>query len=163
MTKIFEFIFSGLNINKKMQEVKNIQGLDRFIKAQERDYNTALEEIKLGHKQSHWMWYIFPQLKGLGYSEMAQYYAIQDIEEAKAYVDNEYLYNNLIEICKELLKLQSDDILDILGYPDNLKLCSSMTLFHLVKPDEDVFKQILEKYYDGKQDSKTINLYNKIL
>ena len=140
-----------------------MQNLDRFIKAQERDYNIALEEIKSGHKQSHWVWYIFPQLKGLGYSETAQYYAIEDVEEAKAYVDNEYLYNNLIKICQELLKLPSNNILDIMGYPDNLKLCSSMTLFHLVKPDVDIFKQILDKYYDGKQDSLTINLYNEYL
>lgn len=137
-----------------------MQNLDRFIKAQERDYNIALEEIKSGHKQSHWVWYIFPQLKGLGHSETAQYYAIKDVKEAKAYIDNEYLYNHLIEICKELLKLKSDNILDIMGYPDNLKLCSSMTLFHLVKPDEDIFEQVLEKYYDGKQDSRTVNLYN---
>ena len=140
-----------------------MQSLDRFIKAQERDYNIALEEIKSGHKRSHWVWYIFPQIKGLGYSEMAQYYAIQDIEEAKAYVNNEYLYNNLIEICNELLKLKSNDIIDIMGYPDNLKLCSSMTLFHLVKPNENVFKQVLNKYFEGKQDSKTINLYNEML
>ena len=138
-----------------------MQNLDRFIKAQERDYNIALEEIKLGHKQSHWVWYIFPQLKGLGYSEMAQYYAIKNVEEAKAYVNNKYLYGNLIEICQELLKIPSNDILDIMGYPDNLKLCSSMTLFNIVKPDEDIFKKILNKYYDGKTDSKTINLYNE--
>ena len=132
--------------------------LDRFIKAQERDYPVALQEIKSGRKLSHWIWYIFPQIKGLGYSETAQYYSIEDVEEAKAYLNNEYLHNNLVEICQELLKLKSNDIVDIMGYPDNLKLCSSMTLFNFVAPDEDIFKKVLDKYYNGKLDTKTLEI-----
>lgn len=135
-----------------------MQDLDRFIEAQERDYPVALKEIKSGHKQSHWIWYIFPQIRGLGYSETAQYYAIEDIEETKAYLNNEYLHNNLVEICQELLKLKSNDIVDIMGYPDNLKLCSSMTLFNAVAPDEKIFEQVLDKYYDSKLDKKTLEI-----
>ena len=135
-----------------------MQDLDRFIKAQERDYPVALQEIKSGRKYSHWIWYIFPQIKGLGYSETAQFYAIEDVEEAKAYLNNEYLHNNLVEICQELLKLKSNDIVDIMGYPDNLKLCSSMTLFNFVAPDEDIFKKVLDKYYNGKLDTKTLEI-----
>lgn len=139
-----------------------MQDIDRFIEAQERDYPVALKEIKSGHKQSHWIWYIFPQIKGLGYSETAQYYAIEDVEEAKAYLNNEYLHNNLVEICQELLKLKSNDIVDIMGYPDNLKLCSSMTLFSFVAPDEEIFKKVLDKYYDGKLDIKTLEILRTI-
>lgn len=134
--------------------------LDRFIKAQERAYSTALTEIRAGKKQSHWIWYIFPQIKGLGHSETAQYYSIQNANEAQAYLENEYLYNNLIEICNELLKLENNDPMEVMGFPDNLKLCSSMTLFHLVKPDEQVFRQVLNKYYNGKLDECTIKLLN---
>ena len=135
-----------------------MQDLDRFIKAQERDYLVALQEIKSGRKLSHWIWYIFPQIKGLGYSETAQYYSIEDIEEAKAYLNNEYLHNNLVEICQELVKLKSNNIVDIMGYPDNLKLFSSMTLFNFVEPDEDIFKKVLDKYYNGKLDAKTLEI-----
>lgn len=134
--------------------------LDRFIKAQKRKYNIAFSEIREGKKQTHWIWYIFPQIKGLGQSETAKYYSIQSIDEAKAYLDNTYLYNNLIDICNELLKLKSNNILDIMGYPDNLKLCSSMTLFYLVAPKETIFKKILDKFYDGKLDENTIILCN---
>ena len=139
-----------------------MQNLDRFIKAQERDYPVALQEIKSGRKQSHWIWYIFPQIRGLGYSETAQYYSIEDVEEAKAYLNNKYLHNNLVEICQELLKLKSNDIVYIMGYPDNLKLCSSMTLFNAVAPDEEVFKKVLDKYYNGKLDIKTLEILSII-
>lgn len=134
--------------------------LDRFIKAQEINYNTALNEIKKGRKQTHWMWYIFPQIQGLGYSETAKYYAIENLEEARAYLNNEYLYNNLIEICNELLNLASNDIVEIMGYIDSLKLCSSMTLFYLADSNNDMFKQVLEKYYNGKFDERTYDIIN---
>lgn len=137
--------------------------LERFVKAQERNYSTALTEIKSGKKQTHWIWYIFPQIKGLGHSETAQYYSIQNANEAQAYLNNEYLHNNLIEICNELLKLKTNDPMEVMGFPDNLKLCSSMTLFHLVAPKETIFKQVLDKYYNGKLDEKTIRLWNNII
>lgn len=137
--------------------------LDRFIKAQERDYNTALAEIKTGKKQSHWIWYIFPQIKGLGHSETAQYYSIQSIDEAKAYWNNEYLHNHLIEICRELLNLKSNNISEIMGFPDDLKLCSSMTLFYFVAPEEKVFKQVIDKFYNSRFDENTIRICEKVM
>lgn len=141
----------------------NNLNLERFIKAQERDYKTALEEIKRGKKESHWIWYIFPQIKGLGNSETSQYYSIQNIDEAKDYWNNKYLRNNLVEICNELLKLETSDILKVMGFPDNLKLCSCMTLFHLIAPEESVFKKVLNKYYDGNIDENTVRIFNHII
>ena len=132
--------------------------LDRFIKAQEINYKTALTEIKSGKKQSHWMWYIFPQIKGLGYSETAKYYAIENLEEARAYLNNKFLYNNLTQICNELLNIESNDIVEIMGYIDSLKLSSSMTLFYFADSNNDIFKQVLEKYYDGRFDERTKNI-----
>ena len=137
-----------------------IYDLSRFIKAQENDYDTALSEIKAGRKTSHWIWYIFPQLEELGFSSTAKFYGIVDLDEARAYLANNLLRTRLIEISQALLDLPSRDIKDIMGYPDNLKLCSSMTLFHLAEPTCDVFQKVLDKYFDGKPDKKTIALCN---
>ena len=132
--------------------------LERFIVAQERDYATALKEIKSGCKRSHWMWYIFPQISGLGHSPIAKKYEIVDLGEAKAYIENAYLRNNLVEISKALLECGNDDIEDIMGFPDNLKLCSSMTLFELVAPEVKVFGEVLDKFFDGNRDGRTIEI-----
>lgn len=132
--------------------------LSKFLKAQERDYHTALKEIKAGHKSSHWIWYIFPQLKALGFSPTAKFYGIADLDEARAYLGNNLLRTRLLTISQALLDLPSNDIDAIMGYPDNLKLCSSMTLFHLAEPDCDIFQKVLDKYFDGKPDEKTITL-----
>lgn len=132
--------------------------LDRFIKAQELDYNIAQMEISEGHKRSHWMWYIFPQLKGLGESLTADYYGIEDLNEAMEYLNNEYLYNNLINICKTLLVLESNDAESVFGYPDNLKLQSCMTLFSLANPKEQIFMEVLNKFYNGELDVNTLEL-----
>ncbi len=132
---------------------------DRFIEMHELYYSIALSEIKDGHKKSHWMWYIFPQLKGLGHSSKSKYYGISCVEELEEYMSNEYLKNNTLEICRELLKL-NDDIDNIFGYPDDLKLKSSMTLFERVFPKEKIFKNIIDKFYNGKRDEITINLLN---
>lgn len=132
--------------------------LSRFLKAQERDYHTALEEIRAGHKSSHWIWYIFPQLEALGFSPTAKFYGIADLDEARAYLWNNLLRTRLLTISQALLDLPSNDIDAIMGYPDNLKLCSSMTLFHLAEPDCDIFQKVLDKYFDGKPDEKTITL-----
>lgn len=134
--------------------------LDRFIKAQENTYLVALNEIKNGRKQSHWMWYIFPQIKGLGMSETSRYYGIDDEEEAKAYLDNEILGSRLREITSELLKLNIDNPVDIFGTIDTMKLKSSMTLFDYVS-DDKIFSQVLNKYYNGEIDEKTILLCEK--
>lgn len=134
--------------------------LDRFIKAQENTYLVALKEIKNGRKQSHWMWYIFPQIKGLGMSETSRYYGIDGEEEAKAYLDNEILGSRLREITSELLKLNIDNPVDIFGTIDAIKLKSSMTLFDYVS-DDKIFSQVLNKYYNGEIDEKTILLCEK--
>lgn len=137
-----------------------MEQLDRFIKAQENNYLVALNEIKNGRKQSHWMWYIFPQIKGLGMSETSRYYGINDEEEAKAYLDNEILGFRLREITSELLKLNIDNPVDIFGTIDAIKLKSSMTLFDYVS-DDKIFSQVLNKYYNGEIDEKTILLCEK--
>ena len=135
--------------------------LSRFLKAQERDYDTALAEIKAGRKTSHWIWYIFPQLGELGRSPTAKFYGIANLDEARAYLADNLLRTRLLEISQNLLNLPSKDIDAIMGYPDNLKLCSSMTLFHLAEPSCEVFQKVLDKYFDGKPDEKTIALCKK--
>ncbi len=134
--------------------------LKRFIEAQEKNYKLALSEIKNGHKQSHWMWYIFPQLVDLGYSATAKFYGIKNKDEAIAYLNNNYLKNNLIEISKTLYEID-DDITNILGYPDDLKLKSCMTLFNYIDPSISIFKNVINKFYDGQEDQVTLNLLNK--
>lgn len=135
--------------------------LDRFITAQERDYDTALKEIKNGYKCSHWMWYIFPQIAGLGHSFMAKQYEIADLEEAKSYIENDYLREHLLEITKALLLCENDDIEDIMGYPDNLKLRSCMTLFEFAAPQIPEFSMVLDRFYGGKRDVRTIAIIQK--
>ena len=131
--------------------------LERFIVAQQKDYKTALKEIKSGKKQSHWMWYIFPQIAGLGgLSAMSRQYEIKELGEAKAYMANDYLRNNLIEISRALLECDSNNPVEVLGFPDNLKLLSSMTLFELVAPEVKEFKLVLDKFFDGYRDERTI-------
>ena len=132
--------------------------LSRFVKAQETDYARALSEIRSGHKRSHWIWYIFPQIAGLGFSSTAQYYAIKDRQEAEEYLKNDLLRDRLVEISEALLKLESNDAGEVMGYPDDLKLRSSMTLFHEVAPEMDVFQKVLDKFFEGKPDQKTIEL-----
>lgn len=135
--------------------------LDRFIKAQERDYEAALKEIRQGRKRSHWIWYIFPQIAGLGHSSTSQYYAIGSMEEAEAYMENTYLRGHLLEISEALLLLESGDPGQVMGYPDDLKLCSSMTLFAEAAPEEPVFQAVLDKYFGGKKDQRTLDILGK--
>ena len=132
--------------------------LKRFLDAQERDYDQALQEIRSGRKRSHWMWYIFPQLKGLGFSSTANYYGIRDLDEAEAYMAHPLLRNRLIEISDALLYLKTDDPEHVLGYPDNLKLQSCMTLFSNADEEEPVFNYVLEKFFEGKPDERTLDL-----
>ena len=128
--------------------------LSRFLNAQARDYEQALSEIRAGRKRSHWIWYIFPQLDGLGYSGTARYYAIKDRAEAEAYMEDPVLSGRLIEISNALLELESDDPTEVMGYPDDLKLRSSMTLFSMVS-DDPVFKKVLDKFFGGEECSYT--------
>ena len=133
-------------------------GLDRFVRAQAGDYAAALEEIRQGRKRSHWMWYVFPQLQGLGFSSTAQYYGLRDLEEAKDYMEHPLLGPRLVEISEALLSLETDDPSAVLGYPDDLKLRSCMTLFELAAPEQPVFARVLEKFYSGRRDGLTISL-----
>ena len=132
--------------------------IDRFLKAQENTYDEALSEIREGHKRSHWIWFIFPQIQGLGFSAISQEYAIKDLEEAREYLNNPLLKTRLLEISKALIDLPEFDPTKVMGYPDDLKLCSSMTLFHVADPEEPVFKLVLDKYFDGKIDKNTIRI-----
>lgn len=135
--------------------------LKRFLNAQQSDYQTALQEIKSGRKQSCWMWFVFPQIAGLGCSEIARYYAIKNMDEAKAYMEEDTLSSNLIEISQALLEIESDDALEVMGWPDNLKLKSSMTLFALAKPECEVFQKVLDKFFCGERDQKTIEILSR--
>ena len=132
--------------------------LERFLKAQEHSYNAALQEIKSGCKQTHWMWYIFPQLKELGRSSTAQYYGIEDIEEAKQYLAHPVLGARLKEISEALLTLNTDNPYSVMGSIDALKLCSSMTLFAEIEGYDSVFGKVIFKFYSGKRDIKTIEI-----
>lgn len=136
----------------------NIDSLDRFLEAQERMYETALNEIKNGKKKSHWMWYIFPQLRGLGSSRMSYVYGINGIEEARAYLKHPVLSARFIEITEALLTHKGKDIYDIMGDIDDMKLQSSMTLFAFISEKNSVFFQVLECFYDGKMDEYTLKL-----
>jgi uncharacterized protein (DUF1810 family) len=136
--------------------------LNRFVVAQKQDYAVALDELTQGKKYSHWMWYIFPQIEGLGRSHIAQKYAISNVEEAKAYIAHPVLGKRLLECCEVLLDLDSSyTASEIFGFPDDLKLKSSMTLFAKVSAKDSVFHQVIEHYFDGEFDSKTINLINQ--
>ena len=132
--------------------------LDRFIKAQNRDYDTALNEIKEGYKRSHWMWYIFPQIIGLGRSEIAVYDSIADREEAECYMQNDLLRGHLLEISEALLQVESDDATRVMGFPDDMKLQSCMTLFAAVASEYDVFQKVLDKFFHGEMDKRTLEI-----
>ena len=136
---------------------QNDYTLKRFLTAQERSYATALAEIKAGRKRSHWMWYIFPQIAGLGMSSTAQYYSIQDRLEAEEYMAHPVLGTRLLEISRALLALESSDASAVMGYPDDLKLRSCMTLFAQVS-DDPVFEAVLDKFYGGSPDPRTLAL-----
>lgn len=142
--------------------MEDIYNLQRFIKEQQRDYTTAYVEVSQGKKRSHWMWYIFPQIVGLGMTATSHKYSIKSIDEAKAYIAHPYLGKNLINISKVLLSLDENDPYIIFGSPDYLKLCSSMTLFAEAAPEEEVFQKVIEKYYNGKKDERTLTILKEL-
>lgn len=130
--------------------------LQRFVNAQQDSYERALEEIRNGRKESCWMWFIFPQIHGLGFSGMAVYYAIQDLQEARDYLQHEVLGARLEEICRAALEVDSDDAFQVFGSPDDMKLRSSMTLFEAAAPENPLFGQVLDKYFGGERDNRTL-------
>lgn len=131
--------------------------LQRFKTAQAGCYGQALKEIRQGRKNGHWIWFVYPQLKGLGFSDISQYYGISGLEEARAYLEDNILGPRLRQITCALLALDETDPGKILASPDDMKLRSSMTLFDLASPG-DVFAQVLDKFFSGRRDDKTINL-----
>ena len=145
-----------------------MSNLNRFLEAQEDDYERALKEIKKGKKSTCWMWYVFPQITGLGMSSISEKYAIKNMDEAIDYLKHDTLRERLIEISQALLDLDNTDtdMKEIMGFPDNLKLKSSMTLFkeaeEISKINCDgVFQKVLDKYFDGEPDNKTLRILEK--
>lgn len=133
--------------------------LDRFINAQGEAYSRALAEVKSGRKQTHWMWYIFPQIEGLGQSSISQFYSISGLKEAREYLDNDILGNRIREISFELLNLNTSQPEEVFGDIDALKLNSCMTLFEQASgDDESVFSKVIDKFYDGERDKLTLDL-----
>lgn len=135
--------------------------LQRFLDAQESVYNDVLAELRAGRKQSHWMWFIFPQFAGLGTGSLAQRYAIQSTDEARAYLTHSILGARLRECAELVLAVNGRTINEILGAPDDLKLCSCATLFATVSDQGSVFEWLLAKYYDGAEDERTLELLNQ--
>jgi len=132
--------------------------LKRFLEAQENDFETALAEIRKGRKQSHWMWYIFPQIAGLGFSSTSKFYAIKDRSEAESYLAHLLLGKRLIEISNALLQIEGKTANQIFGSPDDVKLKSSMTLFGALENTNPVFRKVLDKYFNGAKDQRTLEL-----
>ena len=135
--------------------------LARFVDAQEGDYEEALAEIRAGRKRSHWMWYVFPQFAGLGSSPTSVYYAIKSREEAAAYLAHPCLGPRLVECSEAVLQIRGRSAREIFGSPDDMKLRSSATLFASISPIESVFHRIIDKYFDGSEDTRTIELMEK--
>ena len=132
--------------------------LKRFVNAQRTDYATALSEIRRGQKVTHWMWFIFPQIQGLGSSETSKYYAIKNIGEAQAFLQHPVLGPRLTDICHALLHLNGNDATRIFGSPDDLKLKSSMTLFASLLHADPVFQQVLDRFFEGATDRHTMEI-----
>lgn len=132
--------------------------LARFVEAQERDYERALSEIRRGKKRSHWMWYIFPQFDGLGFSSISQEYSIKSIAEADAFLRHPVLGPRLLEIARATLEIEGRSALEVFGSPDDMKLRSSATLFASVSPAGSVFEQLLDRYFNGEPDDETLRL-----
>ena len=151
-----------MNIYYSRSEDMGTKGLERFLKAQSEDYETAYEEMSKGKKRSHWIWYIYPQIKGLGMSYMDQEYSIKSIQEALDYINNETLFKRLKEITKLLLKIEHNNIKEVMWYPDDLKLRSSMTLFSVIS-GHSLFDKVIDKFYEGEKDLKTIKILKNML
>lgn len=136
--------------------------LNRFILAQEVAYDNALSELKNGRKMGHWIWYIFPQFDGLGYSETTKYYAIKSREEAVAYLNHPLLGPRIEACAKAVLRHKERSVSEIFGYPDDVKLRSSMTLFDAVSASDSVFARVLDEFFNGYQDDKTHQLLERM-
>lgn len=145
-----------MNVEDKLQA--SSFDLERFVKAQNSVFDEVLEELRDGYKRTHWMWYIFPQLVNFCRTPISHYYGISGIEEARAYLEHQVLGPRLIEVSQVILDLDIDNPAMIFGTVDAKKLCSCMTLFHLAAPDEKIFSQVIDKFYAGLWDNKTIEI-----
>ncbi len=132
--------------------------ISRFINAQMQTHEAAVRELRAGHKRSHWSWWEIPQIIGLGRTSTSMEYAVRDLEEAKAYLKNETLKTHLLEICVALLSLESSDAEAVMGYPDDLKLRSCMTLFREADPECGQFQAVLDKFFEGRPDQRTLSI-----
>lgn len=137
--------------------------LARFISAQGDDYQVALSELQQGSKESCWMWYIFPQVQGLGFSSTTQHFSIKSVDEAREYLNHEVLGKRLLECSEALLAHKDKSASEIMGYPDDLKLKSSMTLFSKISAPNSVFHQVLSHYFDNQVDQRTIDIMDQML
>jgi len=144
-----------------MSDASDPFNLARFVEAQKDDYERALAEIESGRKQSHWMWYIFPQLAGLGSSSTAQFYAIKSLDEARAYLAHPVLGTRLLACTEAAVRVEGKTANAIFGMPDCLKLRSCATLFACVAEPDSVFERLLGKYYAGERDPRTLELLGK--
>ena len=145
---------------KDKELVYGQQGLERFVEAQKRDYKIALEEVRNGKKETHWIWYVFPQMFGLGRSCYANLYGIKSKEEAEEYLKHIILGKRLCEVTNALLEHEGKPAEDIFGFPDTMKVKSSMTLFDSICPN-DIFAEVLEKFYGGKRCNLTLEMLKK--
>ena len=136
--------------------------MERFLEAQAYMYSVAYKEIKNGFKQSHWMWFIFPQIYGLGFSSISQKYELKSFDEAREYFNHELLRSRLLEISQAVYDLNAEDIEYVMGYPDDLKLQSCMTLFALIAPEHAIFQKVLDRYYKGEMCEYTATLFKHI-
>jgi uncharacterized protein (DUF1810 family) len=141
-----------------MADAADPYDLERFVRAQSDNYDQALTELKEGRKRSHWMWYVFPQIDGLGFSSMSKRYAIRSLDEARAYMDHTVLGERLVECAEAALDVDGKSASEIFGSPDDMKLKSCATLFASVTPPDSAFARLLDKYFRGERDGKTLHL-----
>lgn len=134
---------------------------EHFLAAQASVYDNVLAELQAGEKQTHWMWFIFPQLEGLGHSYMAQRFALHSLDEARRYAQHPQLGRRLRQCAKLVVQTEGRNVSEIFGYPDDLKFHSCMTLFALAVPDEPLFPQALDKYFQGQKDARTVEFLNR--
>lgn len=136
--------------------------LNRFVDAQAGIYTSVINELRAGSKRSHWMWFIFPQIDGLAMSATSRHYAIKSMDDARVFLEHPILGPRLIECSQTLVGIEGRSASQIFGYPDDLKLKSSMTLFSLVDNADPVFDSVLEKYFDGERDDRTVEIVGRI-
>ena len=136
--------------------------LNRFIEAQMTTYEGAMLELTRGRKESHWVWYIFPQIEGLGRSDTAKLYSIKSLEEGRAYLEHPVLGQRLIEACEMLLSLKDASMDEVMGFPDNLKLLSSMTLFEFISGSNSIFTKIIGVYFDDVRDDASLKILQRL-